>query len=199
MLSALLSDTRLACRAMRRQPGFTAVAVGTLALGIGAATAMHALVHAALLKPLPYQDPERLVLARRTVETRVLMWSLAPDYYDYRAEADGFQSLAAAGAGAVKVDCHRRGTARARVGHARLPRPVPHARRLAGGRALVHRRRRQGRRALCRQISERMARRRFGDARAAIGRSLVLVGAAPQDIVSTIVGVMPATTGSRRR
>ena len=65
MLSSLLSDLRLAIRSALRQPGFAAVVVGTLALGIGANTAMFALIHAALLKPLPYREPDRLVLARR--------------------------------------------------------------------------------------------------------------------------------------
>ena len=103
MYSTVLSDLRVAVRSARRQPGFTAVVVVTLALGIGSTTAMFALIHAALLKPLPYQDPGRLVLARRTVGTEVMMWSSAPDYYDYRAQTDAFQSLAAAASGARKV------------------------------------------------------------------------------------------------
>lgn len=67
MLSQLRLDVRGGFRSMRRQPVFTAVVIATLAIGIGANTAMFALIHAALLKPLPYKNPDRLVLARRTV------------------------------------------------------------------------------------------------------------------------------------
>jgi len=70
MLSTLLSDLRQASRTLLRQPAFAAVVIGTLALGIGANTAMFGIIHAALLKPLPYQEPDRLVLARRTVAGR---------------------------------------------------------------------------------------------------------------------------------
>src|SRR5512144_2386311 len=81
MFASIVSDVRIAARSAGRQPGFTAVVVVTLALGIGTTTAMFAIVHAALLKPLPYADPERLVLARRTVGGDLQMWNSAPDYY----------------------------------------------------------------------------------------------------------------------
>ena len=193
MFSTLSSDLRAAVRSARRQPAFTAVVVGTLALGIGSTTAMFALVHAALLKPLPYDDPGRLVLARRTVDARVLMWNSAPDYYDYRAQTGAFQSLAAAGSGAIRVTITG-GDRPERVAATRVSHDLFRTLGVApvAGRWFTADEGRTGAPYVA-MISERLARRRFGDARSAVGRSLAVAGAAPQDLPLTIVGVMPAT------
>jgi putative ABC transport system permease protein len=95
MLSDLCSDIRFAVRSIRRRPALAAVIVLTLGLGIGASTAMFALNHAVLLRPLPYFEPDRLVLGRCTFGGRVNPYASAPDYYDYRDHTDSFESLAA--------------------------------------------------------------------------------------------------------
>src|SRR5579875_4018187 len=61
-LERLLLDARYALRQMKRSPGYAATVIGTLALGIGAATAMFTVVDHVLLRPLPYRDADRLVL-----------------------------------------------------------------------------------------------------------------------------------------
>ena len=88
-----MNDLRFAFRQLRKSPGFTVIAVLTLALGIGANSAIFSVVNHVLLRPLPYPHPERLVsLAETTGGTNT---SIAlPDYIDWRKDSKSFENLA---------------------------------------------------------------------------------------------------------
>ena len=63
-MNTFWQDIQFTLRGLKRSPGFAAAAIGTLALGIGATTAMFSTVNAALLKPLPYPNPDGIYAAR---------------------------------------------------------------------------------------------------------------------------------------
>jgi predicted permease len=85
-LESLLQDTRHALRGMRKKPGFAATAILILALAIGGNTAIFAVIHAVLLKPLQYRDPDRLVTLGGATPTR---------FAEMRAAAHSFSELVA--------------------------------------------------------------------------------------------------------
>jgi len=97
MLSETRQDLRFALRGLRRQKGFALGVVLTLALAIGANTAIFSVVDAVMLRPLPYRDPASLLLIWNRVEedpSRRVAVS-APDFADYGTETDVFSELAA--------------------------------------------------------------------------------------------------------
>ncbi len=91
-LERLGQDLRYGLRLLRRSPGFAAVAIATLALGIGANTAILSIVHAILVRPLPYEDSDRLVV--------LLTHGTGPvapgNFLDWRARSRSFSSMGAA-------------------------------------------------------------------------------------------------------
>jgi hypothetical protein len=82
-------------RLVRRQPAFSAVAILTLAIGIGATTAVFTIVYGVLLRPLPYRDPTRLTMVFYGHHGQVSPWLSPLDFRDYVVESDVFVSAAA--------------------------------------------------------------------------------------------------------
>jgi putative ABC transport system permease protein len=94
-LESLLKDVRYGFRAMRRSPGFALVVILTFALGVGVNTAMFSVIHAVLLKPLPYPDSERLVvLSESTGKANGISVTWA-NFENWRASNHTFEDMAA--------------------------------------------------------------------------------------------------------
>jgi putative ABC transport system permease protein len=90
-----LRDCRYALRQLLRNPGFTAVVILNLALGIGANTAIFSVVNAVLLRPLPWRDAARLVLIHEALPNSPYLNVSWPDYNDWRTQNRVFESLGA--------------------------------------------------------------------------------------------------------
>src|SRR5689334_17375345 len=96
-MQMMLSDLRYAARGLRRSPTFTIVAVLTVALGIGANTAIFSVVHAVALEPLGYEDPGQLVrIWEKNDRLKIPQFSASvPNYMSWREQATVFQELGA--------------------------------------------------------------------------------------------------------
>jgi predicted permease len=103
-MNGLAQDLRYALRQLRKKPGFTAVAVLTLALGIGATTAIYSVVDSLLLRPLPYGNSSRIVRVWNTFPPRGMMEipSSEPEFLEYR-QSQSFAHFAGFSTGAVTV------------------------------------------------------------------------------------------------
>src|SRR5262245_32478155 len=99
-MRTLFQDLRHGARMLLNKPGFTALIVLTLALGIGANTAIFSVANAVLLRPLPYQGPERLVYIWGHMQEAPNIKSsvAAPDFLDYREQSKLFSDFAATSA-----------------------------------------------------------------------------------------------------
>ena len=188
-MQTLLQDLRYGARVLRQRPGFTLAAVLTLGVSIGINTAVFSVVYAALVRPLPFADPERLVAvaAENKRGGAAEVRGVAPaDFVDWRAESRAFEGLAAYTGGGltlmeseapealpgVRVSDDFFGTlgVRPAVGRAF---DAEEFGATGGSRPVV--------------LSHRLWQRRFGGDPRVLGRQLPLVGGAS----ATVVGVMP--------
>src|SRR5690606_24094205 len=94
-MDTLLQDLRYAARTLSRNRGFTLIAVLTLALGIGANSAIFSVVNAVLLRPLPFMEPEQLDRVYSTIEGFGDVQVSPPDFLQMQQESRAYESLAA--------------------------------------------------------------------------------------------------------
>jgi putative ABC transport system permease protein len=187
VMADLWQDLRYGLRMLARNPGFGAVAIITLALGIGVNTAIFSVVDTALLRPLPYRDPARLVWAtERFPFNRNAATVISPDFLAWRNQNAVFEEIGAFGGG-VGANLTQAGEP-TRVSVINVTANFFH---LLGVRPLAGRdflpgegKQDQSHVAL---LSETLWRNRFGGDRAVFGKSMHLDGTP-----YTVVGVMPA-------
>ena len=183
----LLQDLRYGVRMLAKNPGFTAVAVTTLALGIGANTAVFSVVNAVLLRPLPYQNPGRLaVLWTDNLKQNLHQERTSyPNFEDWRKHSRAFQDMAFSSAFTVNLtggDEPERviaGRASANLFPVMGVRPIL-------GRVFSTEEEERGERVVL--LSYGLWQRRFGSSQDVLGKSLEIDGAP-----AAIIGVMPAT------
>src|SRR5262245_50267776 len=180
-MEALWHDFRYTARTLARNPGFAALAVVVLALGIGANTGIFSVANAVLLRPLDYRDPGRLVVALHRGQ-----YPVSPaDYLDYKRETMAFEQMAAAQAwGGTLTGSEKTEVISAMQVTANMMPMLGVAPRLgrvftpdedqAGGRRVI-------------LLSDGLWQRRFGGDVGILGRDITLSG-----VAYTVVGVMPS-------
>jgi putative ABC transport system permease protein len=194
-MQTLWQDLRYALRMLAKQPAFTATAIMTLALGIGANTAIFSVINAVLLRPLPYPQPDRLTLIRERTNIFDSGSVSLPNYLDWRVSQRGFTDLALfrrddanlSGA-ASDVEAERVGSLRVTYNFLsvlavppelgrdfRESDDVPHCKKVA-------------------LISDELWKRRFGASHDVIGQSVMLDG-----VQREIIGVVPSNVQLARK
>lgn len=102
-MNGFFQDLRYSLRQLRKNPGFSAVAVATLALGIGATTAIFSVVYGVLLRPLPYNDSSRIVAIFELNRSGGRSRLADPNFDDFRDQSRSFESIAKYSAGLTSV------------------------------------------------------------------------------------------------
>ena len=92
-MDTLVKDIRYGIRGLLRTPGFAVLAIVTLALGIGANTAMFSVINAVLLRPLPYAEPDRLVWMAESGDEVANRWISYPNFLDWRDRNHVFERI----------------------------------------------------------------------------------------------------------
>ena len=179
----MLQDIRYAVRKLSRTPGFTTIAAFTLALAIGATTAIFSVIDGVLLKPLPFRDPERVVRVTNLRDGNRMVSSV-PDFLDIRAQSKSYASLAALDAQAMNLTG---GSEPERIGAARVGATfwsllgvtpqvgrgfAPNEDSQSAARTVV--------------LSDGLWKRRFGGDRRIVGKTIALDGNS-----FTVIGVAP--------
>jgi predicted permease len=185
-LDDLAYDVRHALRALRQRPGFAAVLLCTLALGIGATTVMFTVVNAVLLTPLPYPEPERLVALHARTEKYGDQWGVSyPNFLDCQRGTRSLAPLAAwtYGGGTVSQPGEAEYVSGRQISSALFS---VFGITLSQGRAFLSEDDRPGGTPVV-IISDQLWRRRFAGNPAAVGLPLVLDGKP-----FTVVGILPA-------
>ena len=184
-----MNDLRFAFRQLAKNPGFTIIATLALALGIGANTAIFSVVNAVLLRPLPYPEPEKLIVLRERSDA--FEWGAVsyPNYLDWREAQRSFTDLALLRRDHYNLSTPKEGAEPRQVGGSpvsanflsvmgispRLGRDLTEADDHPGSAKVV-------------MISERLWQERFGGSPTAIGEQLI-VDAVPREII----GVFPSS------
>jgi len=183
----MLSEIKVALRGLLKTPGFTVIAIVTLALAIGATTAVVSLVNALLVRPLPYHDPSRLVLLWEQFALQGLerIPVSAPEFRDYEKQARSFDGIAAFNYATFNLSA---GDLSERIQGAVVS---PSLFALLGAQPLRGRTFSPDEQQVGRDdvvvISEGLWRRRFNSDPAVVGNKLLL-----NDRNYTVVGIMPA-------
>ena len=184
-MRSFVQDLRYAVRSLVKQPCFTIVALVTLALGIGANTAIFGVVNAVLLRPLPYREPPRVVMMWSHWINWNRTWLSEPELADYRAQASSLEDVSAFQytsfnlTGIVEPQRVRAATVQASLFDALGVQPIL-------GRVFTADEDRPGR-ARVALLGEPLWRAQFGADPSIVGRTIELDGAP-----YTVLGVMPA-------
>lgn len=180
----MFADVRYSLRTFLKTPGFAIVTILVLALGIGANTAIFSVVNAALIRPLPYDHPERLVSLAETRRGGHSMNVAGPNFRDWRDRADSFEAMTAYGEGPASIaggsEPERLQTAAVSAGFFRVMGAHP-----VLGRVFRPEEQKAGATPVA-MIGERFWRRGFGGSTGALGKAITVDGRS-----YTVVGVLP--------
>jgi len=184
MMDALPHDLRFALRNLRQRPGFTALTALTLALGIGATSAIFSVVNGVLLRPLPYDQPAGVVLVHTRLEGTPGRELSLPEFFDLREQSRSFSRVAAFANGSLTLTGS--GTPeRLQAGYVTAEAFPVVGVSPARGRGFSAEEDLPGRPPVV-VLSDGLWRRRFGADPEVVGRTLIL-----DDVPTTVLGVMP--------